>query len=879
MQSALQFASGGFFLANRLSGTAFNKPSWKPNASIYKVSTAKGAAISNIDNLDHIIIMIAKSTLKDPPDVDTSFRVEGQDPCVSNIKDQEDKNIEFFVLTTGGDVSCAGAIKYVRHNDGKMSGPWEDGGDAGGDARGDASYAFIFFGSSASKVMQACSLCFICSFLIVNIIGLQTVGASDEDALMQLKQGFGNPNAFSSWNTSINASPCLGWVGVTCAANSSSVVQLSLPRRGFVGRNISSSIGDLSNLQFLYLQGNGLTGRIPPEINKLTSLQHLDLSNNALTGELPLLWSNLTKLVNLTLAKNKINGLIPTGLSSATSLVRIRLENNELYGSIPPAFFDNNLPKLRYFAVEYNNISGTIPAQIGRSVALKSFYAAHNNLTGLIPESIGGLPNLEHFEVNNNGLSGPLPESIINRTASLQTFNVSYNSLTGQIPASFSAKFNDSSAFMGNPSLCGSPLPNACPVQTISLSPPPPSALQPPSISRRDPSHHGREFPSYRKRSSRQSAKIIGGVIGGILGAFLLLFLFIVISRKLKQKKNSKSASVEGGNWFSPDIQANRRKGQYEVFSKSFPYSCYEEIVSNAGYFDTAHVVGKGRFATVYRSHLPDGTHIAVKVFRFANLGSNFEKELELLASIKHRNVLSIKGFYTNPVEKAIFYEFMPTGSLYDLLHGQADVQVQDALPDWPARHHIALGIAQALAFLHRGCGYRILHRDLKSTNILLDTDFNPKVSDHGLVHLVSGRPGGAGDVVETPGYTAPEVLTSKKYTEKSDVYSYGVVLLELITGKKAVSYVRERAISLTNWVVRLHKERRGREVMDPLVLKTCPLPEYLNRCLDLAVLCVDTDPNGRPTVAEIVSVVEGCCPSPSPLKSPESRLDVPLLR
>ncbi|KAI5062758.1 hypothetical protein GOP47_0023297 [Adiantum capillus-veneris] len=718
--------------------------------------------------------------------------------------------------------------------------------------------------------MQASFLCLLLISCLIVSVGLHIVVASDEDALMQLKQGFGNPNALSSWNTSINGSPCLGWTGVTCARDNSSVIQLRLLRLNFTGRTISSSIGDLSNLQSLVLAGNSLTGRIPPEINKLPSLQHLDLSNNALTGELPLLWNNLTKLVNLTLAKNKINGSIPAGLIDATSLVRIRLENNELKGSIPAAIFDNNLPRLRYFAVEFNNISGLIPQEIGRSIGLRSFYAANNNLAGLIPESIGSLPNLSHFEVNNNGLTGPLPESIINLTASLLTFNVSYNNLIGQIPASFAAKFNDSSAFMGNPSLCGSPLSDVC--STPSLLPPPPPLFP---DRNRDPPNRDFRYPSHRQKSSQQTAKIIGGVMGGILGVFLLIFLFIVISRKLNEKKVSKGSAGQGENWFSPDIQANRRKGMYEVFSRSFQYS-YEEIVSNAGYFDTAHVVGKGRFATVYRSHLPDGTHIAVKVFKFANLAATFEKELELLASIKHRNVLSIKGFYANPVEKAIFYEYMPTGSLYELLHGQTDANAaQDVLPDWPTRHRIALGVAQALVFLHRGCGYKILHRDLKSTNILLDMDLNPKVSDHGLVHLVAGR---QIDVVETPGYTAPEVLTSKKYSEKADIYSYGVVLLELITGKKAVSYVRERAMTLTNWVVRLHKERRGREVMDALVLKTCPLPEYLDRCLDLAVLCIDTDPNSRPTVAEIVSIVEGCCPSPSPLRSPESRLDIPLL-
>lgn len=693
------------------------------------------------------------------------------------------------------------------------------------------------------------------------------MGASEEDALMQLKQGFGNPIELSSWNSTINGSPCSGgWTGIACENTNQSVVRLSLRGVNFTDGNLSSSIGDLPNLQYIDLSHNGLIGHIPAEINKLPSLLHLDLSNNAFTGGLPEVWSNLTLLVNLTLTANQLNGSIPIGLIDAKSLMRLRLEHNQLSGTIPPGIFDQTSPRLRNFAVEYNNISGPIPAEIGQCFSLRSFYAASNHLNGLIPESIGSLSNLVHFEVDGNELSGPLPESMDNLNGTLVSLNVSNNRLTGQIPVGLSATFNDSS-FLGNPSLCGSPLSNTCPVQEGT----PPS---PPSFNHWEPSMNNRKQYN-RKSSSSQKGKIIAGIIGGVAAALVLLLLFILVSRQLKKGKSRDSSQVQ--NWFSPDIQANRRKGRYEIFHRGFQYT-YEEIVSSAGYFDTAHVIGKGRFATVYRSLLPDGNHMAVKVFRFANVPPIFEKEIEMLASIEHRNVLSIKGFYTNPVEKAVLFDYLPTGSLYDLLHGQANTvsaPAQGVLPDWSARHTIALGVAQAMAYLHRGCGYRILHRDLKSTNILLEADLMPRVSDHGLVHMVSGKPG---DVVETEGYTAPEVLTSKKYTEKSDVYSYGVILMELITGKKAVSYVRERSVSLTNWVIRLHKERRVREVIDAVTVKTCPLPEYLDKTVDLAVFCVDPDPNNRPSMAEIVSVLEGFRSSFSPLRSPEVRLDMPLL-
>ncbi|KAH7332251.1 hypothetical protein KP509_20G078200 [Ceratopteris richardii] len=249
---------------------------------------------------------------------------------------------------------------------------------------------------------------------------------------------------------------------------------------------------------------------------------------------------------------------------------------------------------------------------------------------------------------------------------------------------------------------------------------------------------------------------------------------------------------------------------------------------------------------------------------------------MELLASIKHRNLLAIKGFYANPVEKAIFYNYVANGTLYDVFHGpkiSRDTR-DDVLPDWALRQKIALGIAQAMAYLHRGCGYKILHRDLKSTNILLDADYNPRVSDFGLIHLVSGR----AEPVETLGYTAPEVLSGKKHTEKGDVYSYGVVLLELLTGQRAVAYIGERAVKLAEWVMRLHDEGRGREVFDPIVVGTCQLPEQLDRYLNLAVLCIDVNPSNRPSMAEIANILETQCSSASPLRSPDCKANNPLL-
>ncbi|KAH7434772.1 hypothetical protein KP509_06G033900 [Ceratopteris richardii] len=707
-------------------------------------------------------------------------------------------------------------------------------------------------------------------FLILLCVHVLVAGfiAASEDALLRLKHGFGNPRSLGTWNASVNASPCRGWEGVKC--NGSSVVGLDLGGVDLRGGNISSAIAELTGLKIIKLHSTGLVGPIPPEISGLRALEELDLSNNSLTGPLPQDWANLTSLAILTLTNNNIDGGIPANLSDAPNLKKVRLERNKLSGPISAAIFVHK--SLQSLAVEFNNINGSIPAEIGEAVSLRSFYAGSNRLEGSIPDTIGALSRLKHFHVDHNQLSGPLPPSIVNLTASLLTLNVSYNNLTGQIPPALAAKINDTSAFVGNPFLCGFPL-------AVNCSSPSPASTnkRPPEISPEVP--HDTPFPDPKfwngKKRSSSKTKIIIEAVGSLAAFFIFMILmWIFVFRDRERSRHASVSTAKVQNWFSPDIQDDRRKGRYEVFSEDLQYS-YEDLVSNAGFFDTAHVLGKGRFGTVYRSHLPNGSLIAVKVFRYSHAAPSFERDLELLASIKHRNLLTVKGFYVNPVEKAVFYDYIPTGTLYEVLHGRhTALSREDALPSWQTRHIIALGVARAMTYLHRGCGYKILHRDLKSTNVLLEADWNPRVSDHGLAHLASPRPG---EVAETPGYTAPEVVKSKKSTEKGDVYSFGVVLLELLTGQEAVSYVEGNAVKLTDWVVKLHVEGRGQEAIEPIVLKTCPLQNIVDKCLNLAVLCVDSNPNHRPTMAEVASVLEDCNYT-SPLRSPDVKIENPLL-
>ncbi|KAH7446142.1 hypothetical protein KP509_01G041200 [Ceratopteris richardii] len=335
--------------------------------------------------------------------------------------------------------------------------------------------------------------------------------------------------------------------------------------------------------------------------------------------------------------------------------------------------------------------------------------------------------------------------------------------------------------------------------------------------------------------------------------------------------------------------KVSMKKARLEVYIEGFTHS-YETIVSHAGFFDTAHVIGKGRFASMFRSDIRGGLSLAVKVFNNPIPQSTFEREMiNLHDSTGHINtLLPMRGYYANPVESAIFYDYMPRGSLHDVLRDSP------FLLDWSKRIRIAIGVSQALHDLHSCSPTKILHQDLKSSNVLLNHDLQPLLADYGLMGLLFRS------VVETPGYTPPEFAclsnSLRRYTEKTDVYAFGVVLLELLTGKDPVcheentqavsdqdgicvpqnhenvhvshlakkgraSYDLEEGLGsrmhLVTLVLGLEKEGKGLELLSPIVVETCPSLDKQEEAYRLALLCIDEEPNRRPSMPELISTLE----------------------
>ncbi|KAL9254930.1 LRR receptor-like serine/threonine-protein kinase ERL1-like protein [Drosera capensis] len=648
------------------------------------------------------------------------------------------------------------------------------------------------------------------------------------------------------------------------------IAVLDLSENELVGP-IPPTLGNLSYTGKLYLHGNKLTGPIPPELGNMSKLSYLQLNNNQLSGTIPSDLGKLDQLFELNLANNNLEGPIPENISSCTALnhfdfhISSNVHGNNLNGSIPHGL--HKLESLTYLNLSSNNFGGNIPIELGRIVNLDTLDLSCNNFSGSAPPSLGELEHLLILNVSSNHLVGPVPSDFGN-LRSVQIIDMSFNELSGSIPSELGQMQNLESLILNDNNLQG-PIPMQI-TNCFSLT-----ALNVSNNNLSGTVPLAKSLVQFSPGSFVGNPLLCGNWSGSICGphvprtkAKLQWGLFNCIAAFF-----SKAAIVSMSIGIAALVLIGFPK---LVFLRmNLAIHTYEDIMRVTENFNEKYIIGYGASSTVYKCALKNSLPAAIKRLctQFQHNLQEFETELATIGSIRHRNLVSLHGYSLSPCGNLLFYDYMENGSLWDLLHGPS----KKMKLDWETRLKIAIGAAQGLAYLHHDCNPRIIHRDVKSSNILLDENFEAHLSDFGIAKCIpSAKKHSSTYVVGTIGYIDPEYARTSRLTEKSDVYSFGIVLLELLTGKKAV----DNDLNLHQLILSKTDDNTVMEAVDPEVSITCVNTSHVKLTFQLALLCTKLHPSDRPTMKEVARILGTLLPPPMPLPkksaspSPEKRID-----
>ncbi|XP_022987182.1 LRR receptor-like serine/threonine-protein kinase FEI 2 [Cucurbita maxima] len=526
----------------------------------------------------------------------------------------------------------------------------------------------------------------------------------------------------------------------------------------------------------------------------------------------------------------------------------INLPYMQLGGIISPSI--GKLSRLQRLALHQNGLHGYIPNELANCSELRALYLRANYLEGGIPSNIGNLSYLAILDLSSNSFKGSIPSSI-GRLTHLRNLNLSTNFFFGEIPdfGVLSTFGNDS--FLDNQDLCGRQVNKPCRTSLGFPAVLPHAESDEAAVPAKRPSHY-----------------LKGLLIGAISTAGFVLVVLIVFmwTRLLSNKERTAKSYME--------VKKQRNYEPSEkliTFHGNLPYPTCEIIEKLEGLNET-HVIGSGGLGTVYRMVMNDRGTFAVKKIDRTQDGSEqvVERELEILGSIKHINLVKLRGYCRLPSSKLLIYDYLTEGSLDDFLHEHGAGKCLD----WSARLNIALGTARGLAYLHHDCCPKIVHCNIKSSNILLDENLEAHVADFGLAKLsVDGDSHITTVVAGTFGYLAPEYLQSGIGTEKSDVYSFGVLLLELVTGKRpSDAFFSKRGLNVVGWLNTL----RGEDPLENIVDNRCKNAdaETLEAILEIAARCTNGNPAMRPTMNQVLQLLEREVMSPYPSDYSESHSD-----
>ncbi|CAN6979784.1 unnamed protein product [Brassica oleracea var. botrytis] len=694
-----------------------------------------------------------------------------------------------------------------------------------------------------------------------------------------------------------------GYIPENLFSSNMTLIHVLFDGNQFTGK-IPETLSLVQTLTVLRLDRNKLTGNIPTSLNNLTSLQELYLANNEFTGTLPNLTS-LTSLYTLDVSNNTFEpSPIPSWISSFDSLATLRMEGIKLNGLIPNSFFspaqlqtvilkrnqiDSTLDfgtsfsnRLEFVDLQYNNIDvykqpssntfiqviladnpvcqeegnkpnycsaippntsySTIPPTCtpcdqGRE-ASPSCRCAHPIIGTLYfrSPSFSGLFNSTNFEILQKSIADFFKKSSY-PVDSVAIRNIRENATDHQLLIDLLVfplgreSFDESGMSLVNFAFSN---------QTYK-----PPHIFGPYVFRANP---------YNQFSDRGGSRNMGIIIGAAVGAVVLLLLLTLAGvYALRQRRRADRATDQNNPFAKWNTSKSSINAPQLMGAKAFTFEELKKCTEN---FSEANDVGGGGYGKVYRGILPSGQLIAIKRAQQGSLqgGLEFKTEIELLSRVHHKNVVRLLGFCFDRSEQMLVYEYIPNGSLRDSLSGKSGIRL-----DWTRRLKIALGSGKGLAYLHELADPPIIHRDIKSNNILLDENLTAKVADFGLSKIVGDpeKTHVTTQVKGTMGYLDPEYYMTNQLTEKSDVYGFGVVMLELLTGKSPIErgkYVVREVKTKMNKTRSLYDLQ---ELMDTTIIASSSNLKGFEKYVDLALRCVEEEGVNRPSMGEVVKEIE----------------------
>ncbi|KAI3951485.1 hypothetical protein MKX01_018601 [Papaver californicum] len=620
---------------------------------------------------------------------------------------------------------------------------------------------------------------------------------------------------------------------------STTLIRLRLGSNLLNGSIPSATIGKLLQLTYLELGNNNLSGEIPVELGNCVKLALLDLSQNNLSGSLPKELGNLRQLQVMKLQSNRVFGDIPDQISQLQNMLVLNISQNSLTGSIPSAI--SSLTKLLNINLNDNKLNGSIPDSISILNSLLELQLGENCLSGripklppnlqialnlsrncfegTIPETLGELKALEVLDISNNKFSGNVPE-FLTEMGFLTRLLLSNNHLSGNLPSFQSFVVVD---FSGNKGLVNSTTTHTSTLPTNNTA---------------------------RNKKISVPIVILITVISVVLGATIALTIVLLVTKKYYRVNDENTYSEEQISL--PQILNGHLLTANRIHRSNIDFTEAMKSVSN-----TTNIVIKNRFSTYYKAVMPCGRDYYVKKLNWddniLHLGSRekFTKELEILGRLNNSNVMVPLAYGLTADSAYLFYEYAQKGTLFEVLHGNLGKAL-----DWTSRYSIAVGIAQGLVFLHGCSSGSILLLDLSSRSIFLKSLKEPQIGDIELVELIdpSKNTGSLSTVAGSVGYIPPEYAYTMRLTVPGNVYSFGVILLELLTGKLAVS----EGIELAKWALSNSTDREAwDQILDPTVSKTSSWAQsQMLSVLKLALGCVSISPGARPNMKNALNML-----------------------